>query len=83
MQTFETFDYSNKEMFTLRAALLWTISDFPGWNTHNFLACPTCNFDTNSCWLYRGKFCLWDTVIFYIRSTNSYRIVLFSMEEMS
>jgi len=36
----QTFDYSKKEMFTLRAALMWTISDFPGlgnlfgWNTH-------------------------------------------------
>ena len=52
-----------KEMFTLRAALLWTVSDFPGlgnlfgWNTHTGLACPTCNFETYSSWLYRGKFC--------------------------
>ncbi|XP_068495089.1 uncharacterized protein [Phaseolus vulgaris] len=59
----QTFDYSKKEMFTLRAALLWTISDFPGlgnlsgWNTHTGLACPTCNFETDSSWLYRGKFC--------------------------
>ena len=36
----QTFDYSKKEMFTLRVALLWTISDFPDlgnlsrWNTH-------------------------------------------------
>jgi len=58
----QTFDYSKKEMFTLRAALLWTISDFPGfgnlsgWNTHTGLACPTCNFDTDSCWLYKGKY---------------------------
>ena len=59
----QTFDYSKKEMFTLQAALLWTISDFPGlgnlseWNTHTGLACPTCNFETDSSWLYRGKFC--------------------------
>jgi len=58
----QTFDYLKKEMFTLRATLMWTISDFPrlgnlsGWNTHTSLACPTCNFDTDSCWLYRGKF---------------------------
>ncbi|XP_068498546.1 uncharacterized protein [Phaseolus vulgaris] len=58
----QTFDYSKKEMFTLRAALLWTISDFPGlgnlsgWNTHTGLACPTCNFDTESSLLYRGKY---------------------------
>jgi len=24
--------------------------------THTGLACRTCNFDTNSCWLYIGKF---------------------------
>jgi len=59
----QTFDYSNKEMFTLRATLLWTISDFSGlgnlsgWDMQTNLACPTCHFDTNSCWLYRGKFC--------------------------
>ncbi|XP_068487048.1 uncharacterized protein [Phaseolus vulgaris] len=58
----QTFDYSKKEMFTLRAALLWTISDFPGlgnlsgWNTHTGLAFPTCNFDTESSLLYRGKY---------------------------
>ena len=36
----------------MHAALLWTISDFPGlgclsgWNTHTGLACPYCNFDS-------------------------------------
>jgi len=43
--------------------LLWTINDFPelgnmfGWNMYTGLACPTCNFETDSCWLYKGKFC--------------------------
>ena len=46
----QTFDYSKREMFTLRASLMWTISDFPrlgnlsGWNTHTGNGCPTCNF---------------------------------------
>ena len=47
----DTFDASTKEMFRMRAALMWTISDFPGlgnlsgWNTYTGLACPSCNFD--------------------------------------
>ncbi|KAL2345210.1 hypothetical protein Fmac_006495 [Flemingia macrophylla] len=57
----QTFDSSKNEMFRMRAALMWTISDFPGlgtlsgWNTHTSLACPTCNFDTAFCWLNNGK----------------------------
>ncbi|XP_025661810.1 uncharacterized protein [Arachis hypogaea] len=37
----------------MRAALMWTISDFPrlgnlsGWNMYSGLACPTCNLDAN------------------------------------
>ncbi|XP_020209008.1 uncharacterized protein LOC109793945 [Cajanus cajan] len=47
-----TFDSHNNEVFNMHAALLWTISDFPGlgtlsgWNTHTGLACPRCNFDS-------------------------------------
>ncbi|KAK7258274.1 hypothetical protein RIF29_23845 [Crotalaria pallida] len=51
-------------MFRMRAALMWTISDFPGlgtlsgWNTYTEFACPTCNFDTTSCRLkHGGKWC--------------------------
>ncbi|CAN1161920.1 hypothetical protein LINPERHAP2_LOCUS24198 [Linum perenne] len=48
----EAYDTSKKETFKLRAALMWTISDFPGleilsgWNTKTGKSCPTCNFDT-------------------------------------
>ncbi|OMO57751.1 Transposon, En/Spm-like protein [Corchorus capsularis] len=44
----ETFDAFKKQNFQLRAALMWTISDFPayamlsGWSTHGRLACPYC-----------------------------------------
>ena len=47
----ETYDASTNKMFQMHAALMWTISDFPGlgnlsgWNTHTGLACPVCNFD--------------------------------------
>lgn len=59
-----TLDSSKNEMFTLKAALMWTISDFPrlgtlsGWNTYTGLACPTCKFETDSCRLKNGmKWC--------------------------
>jgi hypothetical protein len=57
----ETFDTSVNETFRMRAALLWTISDFPGlgmlsgWNTHTGLACPTCNKDAKSYRLQHSK----------------------------
>lgn len=40
----DTFDSSKDEIFKMRAALMWTVSDFPGldilsgWNTHTGLA---------------------------------------------
>jgi hypothetical protein len=43
-----TYDISRKQNFVMRAALMWTINDFPaygmvsGWNTHEKLACPYC-----------------------------------------
>jgi len=60
----KTFDSYGSEMFDMHAAILWTISDFPGigtlfgWNTHTGLACPRCNFDTTPKKLIKGgKFC--------------------------
>ncbi|XP_025628721.1 uncharacterized protein [Arachis hypogaea] len=50
----DTYDASEKKTFKLHAALLWTISDFPGlgnlsgWNTYGGRACPTCNLDAES-----------------------------------
>jgi hypothetical protein len=44
----ETYDAYRKENFQLRAALMWTISDFPaygmlsGWSTHGNLSYPYC-----------------------------------------
>ncbi|XP_061355874.1 uncharacterized protein LOC133300365 [Gastrolobium bilobum] len=57
----DAYDASTREMFKLRAALLWTISDFPGlgnlsgWNTYTALACPVCNFDFEPYRLYHSK----------------------------
>ncbi|XP_016206958.1 uncharacterized protein LOC107647394 [Arachis ipaensis] len=47
----ETYDAKEGNTFKMCAALMWTISDFPGlgnlsgWNTHSGLTCPTCNLD--------------------------------------
>ncbi|KAL5559557.1 hypothetical protein UlMin_035768 [Ulmus minor] len=45
---------SENSMFRMRAALLWTVNDFParsslsGWSGQGYRACPTCNEDTPS-----------------------------------
>ncbi|CAL8988565.1 unnamed protein product [Prunus brigantina] len=41
-----TYDKSTGKMFTLRAAVMWTVNDFPayamvsGWSTKGYMACP-------------------------------------------
>ncbi|KAJ0949660.1 hypothetical protein HanRHA438_Chr01g0041051 [Helianthus annuus] len=48
-------DASTKTVFKMRAALLWTINDYParsslsGWSGQGYKACATCNEDTPSC----------------------------------
>ncbi|XP_062076592.1 uncharacterized protein LOC133781568 [Humulus lupulus] len=50
----DTRDGTKNEFFKMRAALLWTINDFPacsslsGWSGQGYKACPTCNEDTTS-----------------------------------
>ncbi|XP_042405093.1 uncharacterized protein LOC121995413 [Zingiber officinale] len=56
-----TYDACNKEMFQMRAVLLWTITDFPGlgclsgWNTYAKNACPTCADKTDAVYLNNGR----------------------------
>ncbi|XP_073057930.1 uncharacterized protein [Primulina eburnea] len=56
-----TYDACSKQMFQMHAALLWTISDFPGlgclsgWNTYAKNACPTCADKTDALYLKNGK----------------------------
>lgn len=59
-----TYDAHLKQSFTMRAALLWTINDFPayanlsGWSTKGMKACPHCGDNTECFRLYHGKkFC--------------------------
>nr|XP_025625364.1 uncharacterized protein LOC112717592 [Arachis hypogaea] len=67
----ETYDASKNETFQMRAALLWTINDFPacamlsGWNTKGKLACPCCNKNTSSLQLkYSQKTVYMDHCVF-------------------
>ena len=60
----KTFDACKKESFQMRAAIMWTINDFPayanlsGWSTRGQYACPCCGFEIGSKWLrYGRKFC--------------------------
>ncbi|KAI5323709.1 hypothetical protein L3X38_032781 [Prunus dulcis] len=49
-------------MFTLWAADMWTVNDFPsyamvsGWSTKGYMACPVCKEDVTSGW-HGGKVC--------------------------
>ncbi|CAM8923534.1 unnamed protein product [Rhodiola kirilowii] len=57
----ETYDTSRKQNFMMRAALMWTISDFPaygmlsGWSTQGKLGCPYCVDDTKTFILSNGR----------------------------
>ena len=57
----ETFDSSKNEMFRMRDSLIWKINDFfeldilSGWNTLIGYACPSCNFNTEPCWIHHNK----------------------------
>jgi len=63
----ETYDISKKQNFQMRAALMWTINDFPaygmlsGWMTAGKLACPICMEHTKAFRLkYGGKMSWFD-----------------------
>ncbi|XP_074342254.1 uncharacterized protein LOC141679736 [Apium graveolens] len=60
----QTYDAFTDQTFILRASILWTISDFPGyamlsgWSTKGYLGCPICNYETSSMYLkYSKKMC--------------------------
>ena len=60
----EMYDASSKNVFQLRAALMWTVHDFHayadvlGWSTKGKIACPCCASETESRYLKHGhKFC--------------------------
>ena len=61
----ETWDNSLQQNFRMRAALMWTISDFPaysmlsGWKTAGHLACPHCAHDHDAYNLSHGGKTTW------------------------
>ncbi|KAL6586845.1 hypothetical protein OROMI_001833 [Orobanche minor] len=61
----ETWDANKSQNFNMRAAVMWTINDFPaygmmsGWSTHGRLACPYCMEDTNAFRLENSKKQCW------------------------
>ncbi|GJX86192.1 uncharacterized protein Tco_0336966 [Tanacetum coccineum] len=76
----ETYDAYRKNNFHLKAALLWTISDFPayamlsGWSTHGKLACPHCMGDVHSFQLQNGgKPCWFDCHRRFLPLKHPYR----------
>ena len=56
-----TYDVSTDQTFVMKAALLWTINDFPaygmlsGWSTAGILGCPICLERSKSFRLKHGK----------------------------
>ena len=57
-----TYDKCTDKMFTLWAAVMWTVNDFlayamvSGWSTRGHMACPVCKEDVASSW-HAGKVC--------------------------
>jgi len=64
-----TYDILRKHNFVMRAALMWTINDFPaygmvsGWSTHGKLACPYCMENNKAFTLTNGGKAYFFTVI--------------------
>ena len=60
-----TYDISRKQNFRMRAALMWTINDFPtyvmlsGGSTHGRFACPHCLEHTKAFTLKNGRKSSW------------------------
>ncbi|XP_021719045.1 uncharacterized protein LOC110686748 [Chenopodium quinoa] len=60
-----TYDISKKQNFNLRAAILWTVSDFSaygmlsGWATAGKKSCPHCMEKTKAFWLEHGGKVSW------------------------
>ncbi|KAK1417966.1 hypothetical protein QVD17_27102 [Tagetes erecta] len=73
------YDAFKKEYFNLRAMIFCTISDFPaygnlsGYSTKGRLACPVCEDDTSSMWLYNCKKTIYMGHRRFLPSDHKYR----------
>ncbi|GLU11297.1 hypothetical protein SLE2022_280530 [Rubroshorea leprosula] len=77
----ETFDSFRKQNFTMRAMLMWTITDFPGygmvpgWSTHGRLSCPYCMEMTRAFYLQNGrKISFFDCHRQFLPASHQYRM---------
>lgn len=75
-----TYDMHKRQNFQMRAALMWTINDFPaysmlsGWSTSGKLACPYCMEDTDAFTLTEsGKQSWFDCHRKFLSQDHSYR----------
>ncbi|XP_074278240.1 uncharacterized protein LOC141601834 [Silene latifolia] len=76
-----TYDVSKKNNFLMRAAIMWTISDFPaygmlsGWSTAGKYACPYCMGKTKSFYLKNGsKYTWFDCHRTFLPEDHEYRL---------
>ncbi|KAJ8749973.1 hypothetical protein K2173_013888 [Erythroxylum novogranatense] len=76
----QTYDVSKKQNFVMRAALMWTISDFPafamlsGWSTAGTLVCPYCRNDSDAFYLPNGgKICWFDNHRKFLPADHPFR----------
>ncbi|XP_074293337.1 uncharacterized protein LOC141620334 [Silene latifolia] len=74
------FDVSKKKNFQLKAALLWTINNFPaygmlfGWAIAGKLACPYCMEESKAFWLpHGGKMCWFDCHRHFLSTNHVFR----------
>ncbi|CAO2825429.1 unnamed protein product [Amaranthus hypochondriacus] len=75
-----TYDVSTRQNFCLRAALMWTISDFSaysmlsGWSTHGKNACPYCMSDSKAFYLRNSrKMCWFDCHRMFLPDRHPFR----------
>ncbi|XP_074323310.1 uncharacterized protein LOC141660243 [Apium graveolens] len=76
----ETYDMFSRTNFIMKAALLWTISDFPGlamlsgWSTKGKLSCPVCMGEVKGKQLkYGGKISFYGTARYFLESDDPLR----------
>ncbi|CAH9123254.1 unnamed protein product, partial [Cuscuta epithymum] len=85
----ETYDKFRDSTFKLHAAVLWTISDFPGYSmlsgykTKGRFACPECNYDTPSVYLKHSKKTVYMDHRRYLAPNDPKRITRASVEKRS
>ncbi|XP_074369192.1 uncharacterized protein LOC141710524 [Apium graveolens] len=76
----ETYDIYSRTNFMMKAALLWTISDFPalamlsGWSTKGKLACPVCMGEVKAKQLkHGGKSTFYGTARYFLEADDPLR----------